>query len=34
MRLIRHHSFGFHPTDALIALIYLCCTGIVITVPH
>jgi transposase len=30
IRLISHRSFGFHSADALIALVYLCCTGIVI----
>jgi hypothetical protein len=26
IRLISHRSFGFHSADALIALVYLCCT--------
>ena len=30
IRLISHRSFGFHSADALIALVYLCCTGITI----
>jgi len=34
IRLISHRSFGFHSADALIALVYLCCTGIVIDLPH
>ena len=34
IRLISHRSFGFHSADALIALIYLCCTGIVIELPR
>lgn len=34
IRLISHRSFGFHSTDALIALVYLCCTGIVIDLPR
>ena len=28
IRLISHRAFGFHSADALIALVYLCCTGI------
>jgi transposase len=34
IRLISHRSFGFHSADALIALVYLCCTGIVINLPQ
>jgi transposase len=34
IRLISHRSFGFHSADALIALIYLCCTGITIDLPR
>jgi transposase len=34
IRLISHRSFGFHSADALIALVYLCCTGIVIELPR
>jgi transposase len=34
IRLISHRSFGFHSADALIALVYLCCTGIVIDLPR
>jgi transposase len=34
IRLISHRSFGFHSADALIALVYLCCTGINITLPR
>jgi len=30
IRLISHRSFGFHSADPLIALVYLCCSGIVI----
>src|SRR5207245_2572135 len=30
IRLISHRSFGFHSAAPLIALVYLCCTGIVI----
>jgi transposase len=34
IRLISHRSFGFHSADALIALVYLCCTRIVIELPQ
>ena len=34
IRLISHRSFGFHSADALIALVHLCCTGIVIDLPR
>jgi len=34
IRLISHRSFGFHSADALIALVYLCCTGIIIELPR
>jgi transposase len=34
IRLISHRSFGFHSAHALIALVYLCCTGIVIDLPR
>jgi transposase len=34
IRLISHRSYGFHSADALIALVYLCCTGIVIDLPR
>ena len=34
IRLISHRSFGFHSADPLIALIYLCCTGITIPLPR
>ena len=33
VRLLSHRSFGFHPAAPLIALIYLCCTGITINPP-
>ena len=33
IRLISHRSFGFHSAAPLIALIYLCCTGIIIPLP-
>ena len=34
VRLITHRAYGFHSADALIAMIYLCCAGIPITLPH
>jgi transposase len=34
IRLISHRSFGFHSADPLIALVYLCCGGIVIPLPR
>jgi transposase len=34
IRLISHRSFGFHSAEALIALVYLCCTGIDIQLPR
>ena len=34
IRLISHRSFGFHSGDALIALVYLCCTRIDIQLPR
>ena len=34
IRLISHRSYGLHTADALIALIYLCCTGITIDLPR
>jgi transposase len=34
IRLISHRSFGFHSATPLIALIYLCCSGIVIDLPR
>jgi transposase len=34
IRLISHRSFGFHSADPLIALVYLCCTGIAIELPR
>jgi transposase len=34
IRLISHRSFGFHSADPLIALVYLCCTGITIDLPR
>jgi len=34
VRLLSHRAYGFHSADALIAMIYLCCAGIQITLPH
>jgi transposase len=34
IRLISHRSFWFHSAAPLIALVYLCCTGIVIELPR
>jgi len=34
IRLISHRSFGFHSADPLIALVYLCCSRIVIDLPR
>jgi len=34
IRLISHRSYGFHSAEALIALVYLCCAGIVIELPR
>ncbi|MCA1700965.1 MAG: ISL3 family transposase [Actinobacteria bacterium] len=34
VRLLSHRSFGFHGPKPLIALIYLCCTGLLIHPPH
>jgi transposase len=34
IRLISHRAFGFHSADPLIALVYLCCTGITIELPR
>jgi len=34
IRLISHRSFGFHSADPLIALVYLCCSGVVIELPR
>jgi transposase len=34
IRLISHRSFGFHSPDPLIALVYLCCAGIIIDLPR
>jgi transposase len=34
IRLISHRSFGFYSAAPLIALVYLCCTGIIIPLPR
>ena len=34
VRLISHRAHGFHSADALIAMVYLCCAGVQITLPH
>jgi len=34
IRLISHRSFGFHSATPLIALVYLCCAGVVIELPR
>jgi len=34
VRLISHRAHGFHSAAALIAMIYLCCAGIQIPLPH
>ena len=34
IRLISHRSFGFHSAAPLIALVYLCCTSILIPLPR
>jgi len=34
VRLLSHRAYGFHSANALIAMIYLCCAGIQIDLPH
>ena len=34
VRLLSHRAYGFHTANALIAMIYLCCAGIQIALPH
>jgi len=34
VRLLSHRAYGFHSAGALIAMIYLCCSGIQIALPH
>jgi len=33
VRLLSHRAFGFHSADALLALVFLCCSGISIDLP-
>jgi transposase len=33
IRLLSHRAYGFHSPDALLALVYLCCTGIELPLP-
>lgn len=33
IRLISHRAFGFHSAEALLALVYLCCSGITVPLP-
>lgn len=33
IRLISHRAFGFHSAQALLALVYLCCSGITVPLP-
>jgi transposase len=33
IRLINHRGCGHHSATALIAMIYLCCSGLTITLP-
>jgi transposase len=33
IRLISHRAFGFHSPNPLIALVYLCCSGLIIKLP-
>lgn len=33
-RLLSHRAYGFHSASALIAMIYLCCAGVEIALPH
>ena len=33
VRLLSHRAFGFHSADALLALVYLCCSGIELSLP-
>lgn len=34
VRTITRRSYGFHSAESLIALIFLCCSGITVTLPH
>jgi transposase len=33
IRLINHRGYGHHSAAAIIAMIYLCCGGITVTLP-
>jgi transposase len=33
IRLLSHRAYGFHSPEALLALVYLCCTGITLPLP-
>jgi transposase len=33
VRLLSHRAFGFHSAEALLALVYLCCSGIDVPLP-
>ena len=33
VRLLSHRAFGFHSAEALLALVYLCCSGIELELP-
>lgn len=33
VRLLSHRAFGFHSAEALLALVYLCCSGINVPLP-
>ncbi|SRR6266545_110874 len=33
VRLLSHRAYGFHSADALLALVYLCCSGIELALP-
>jgi len=30
---IKHHAYGFHSASALIAMVFLCCSGIQVSYP-
>jgi transposase len=34
IRLISHRAFGFHSANPLIALVYLCCSGVTVALPR
>lgn len=33
VRLLSHRAFGFHSSDALLAFVYLCCSGLELSIP-